>query len=107
MIDNRTYIGPPSAFAFNLATLQGKGALTVGGKTEARSFTRIGGMCPRCEGRGTVSDIDLTQLYDEDKSLNEGAITVPGYKTDGWWTVGIFTDSGFLDGDKPIKKYTK
>ena len=100
-------IGPPSAFAFNLATLQGKGALTVGGKTEARSFTRIGGMCPRCEGRGTVSDIDLTQLYDEDKSLNEGAITVPGYKTDGWWTVGIFTDSGFLDGDKPIKKYTK
>ncbi|MBN9420805.1 daunorubicin resistance protein DrrC [bacterium SCN 62-11] len=101
------HIGPPSAFAFNLATLQGKGALTVGGKTEARSFTRVGGMCPRCEGRGTVSDIDLTQLYDENKSLNEGAIQVPGYKTDGWWTVGIFTDSGFLDGDKPIKKYTK
>lgn len=101
------HIGPPSAFSFNLATLQGKGALTVGGKTEARSFTRIGGMCPRCEGRGTVSDIDLAQLYDENKSLNEGAITVPGYKTDGWWTVGVFTDSGFLDGDKPIKKYTK
>ncbi|MBX3172737.1 MAG: excinuclease ABC subunit UvrA [Candidatus Eremiobacteraeota bacterium] len=101
------HIGPPSAFSFNLATVHGKGAITVGGKTEARSFTRTGGMCPRCEGRGTVSDIDLSQLYDENKSLNEGAITVPGYKTDGWWTVGIFTESGFLDGDKPIKKYTR
>lgn len=100
-------IGPPSAFSFNLATLQGKGALTVGGKTEARSFTRLGGMCSRCEGRGSVSDIDLNQLYDASKSLNEGAINVPGYKTDGWWTVGIFTDSGFLDGAKPIQKYTK
>src|SRR6266498_2887280 len=64
-------------------------------------------MRPRCEGRGTVSDIDLTQLFDDSKSLAEGAITIPGYKADGWWTVGIFTESGFLDPNKPIRKYTK
>src|SRR5258708_6661408 len=64
-------------------------------------------MCPRCEGMGSVTDIDLTQLYDESKSLAEGAITIPGYKVDAWWTVGIFTASGFLDPNKPIRKYTK
>jgi excinuclease UvrABC ATPase subunit len=64
-------------------------------------------MCPRCEGRGTVSDIDLSQLFDDSKSLAEGAITIPGYKTDSWWTTGIFIESGFLDRDKPIRKYTK
>ena len=64
-------------------------------------------MCPRCEGRGTVSDIDLTQLYDDSKSLAEGAITIPGYKSDGWWTVRIFAESGFLDPDKPIRDYTE
>jgi excinuclease UvrABC ATPase subunit len=72
-----------------------------------QTFTRTGGMCPRCEGRGTVSDIDLTQLFDDSKSLAEDAITIPGYKADGWWTVGIFTESGFLDPNKPIRKYTK
>src|ERR1700687_869233 len=64
-------------------------------------------MCPRCEGRGTFSDIDLTQLFDDSKSLAEGSITIPGYKTDSWWTTGIFIESGFLDRDKPIRKYTK
>ncbi len=73
----------------------------------AVSFSRAGGMCPRCEGRGTVSEIDLTELFDDTKSLAEGAITIPGYKTDSWWTTGIFIESGFLDPDKPIRKYTK
>ena len=71
------------------------------------SFNLPAGACPRCEGMGTISDIDLTQLFDDSKSLAEGAITIPGYKVDGWWTVGIFTESGFLDPDKPIRKYTK
>src|SRR4051812_36070095 len=64
-------------------------------------------MCPRCEGRGTVSHIDLTQLYDDSRSLAEGAITIPGYKADAWWTVGIFTASGLLDPKKPIRDYTR
>ena len=64
-------------------------------------------MCPRCEGRGTVTDIDLTQLYDDSKSLAEGAITIPGYKADGWWTCGSSAASGFFDPDKPIREYTK
>lgn len=64
-------------------------------------------MCPRCEGRGSVSDIDLAQLFDDSKSLNEGAITIPGWKTDSWWTVGVYANSGFLDPDKPIRRYTK
>jgi excinuclease UvrABC ATPase subunit len=71
------------------------------------SFNLPAGACPRCEGIGSVTDIDLTQLYDESKSLAEGAITIPGYKVDGWWTVGIFIESGFLDPNKPIRKYTK
>ena len=104
------HIGSAQAFSFNVASVSGKGAVTVerGGdrKVEASSFTITGGMCPRCEGMGTVSDIDRTQLYDESKSLNEGAITVPGYKAGGW-SVRYFTESGFLDPDKPIRDYSE
>ncbi len=104
------HIGSPNTFSFNVPSVRASGAITIergAGKTVRQTFTRTGGMCPRCEGRGTVSDIDLTQLFDDSKSLAEGAITIPGYKADGWWTVGIFTESGFLDPDKPIRKYTK
>jgi excinuclease UvrABC ATPase subunit len=104
------HIGSSNAFSFNVPSVHGSGAITIeqgAGKTVRRTFTSIGGMCPHCEGRGTVSDIDLTQLYDDSKSLAEGAITIPGYKTDSWWTTGIFIESGFLDRDKPIRKYTK
>ena len=76
------------------------------GKTESRTFSVAGGMCPRCEGMGSATDIDLTQLYDESKSLAEGAITVPGYTADGWST-RMFSESGFFDPDKPIRDYTK
>ncbi|MFE7563369.1 ATP-binding cassette domain-containing protein [Kitasatospora sp. NPDC057500] len=104
------HIGSAKAFSFNVASISGAGAVTVerGGTTvkERRSFSVTGGMCPRCEGRGSVSDIDLTQLYDETKSLAEGAITVPGYTGDGWMT-RIFSGSGFLDADKPIRDYTE
>src|SRR4051794_35030521 len=100
------HIGSPQAFAFNVPSVSGKGAITVGGKTTAASFTRTGGMCPRCEGRGTVSDVDLTALYDETKSINEGAITIPGYSMEGWYG-RIFRGSGFFDCDKPIAKFTK
>ena len=104
------HIGSSNAFSFNVPSVRGSGAITIeqgAGKTVTRTFTSTGGMCPRCEGRGTVSDIDLTQLFDESKSLAEGAITIPGYKTDSWWTTGVFIESGFLDRDKPIRKYTK
>ncbi|MFJ3217742.1 ATP-binding cassette domain-containing protein [Kitasatospora sp. NPDC086801] len=105
------HIGSPKAFSFNVPSISGAGAVTVerGGKTvkERRSFSITGGMCPRCEGRGNVSDIDLTQLFDDTKSISEGAITIPGWKADSWWTVGIYANSGFLDPDKPIRKYTK
>src|ERR1700738_4464490 len=104
------HIGSSNAFSFNVPSVRASGAITIergAGKTVRKSFTRTGGMCPRCEGRGTVSDIDLTQLFDVSKSLADGAITIPGYKVDGWWTVGIFTESGFLDPSKPIRKYTK
>jgi excinuclease UvrABC ATPase subunit len=106
----RPHIGSSNAFSFNVPSVRATGTMTVergASKTVRQSFTRTGGMCPRCEGRGTVSDIDLTQLFDDTKSLAEGAITVPGYKVDGWWTVGIFIESGFLDPNKPIRKYTK
>ena len=106
----KPHIGSSNAFAFNVPSVRGAGAITVdkasGAKTEKRVFTRTGGMCPRCEGMGSVSDIDLSQLYDENKSLNEGAITVPGYSMDGWYG-RIFAGSGFLDADKPIRKYSK
>jgi excinuclease UvrABC ATPase subunit len=103
-------IGSPSAFAFNVPSVRASGAITVErghAKTVRRSFTRLGGMCPRCEGRGAVSDIDLTELFDDSKSLAEGAITVPGYSMDGHWTLRPFLESGFLDPDKPIRRYTK
>jgi excinuclease UvrABC ATPase subunit len=100
------HIGSPQAYAFNVPSVSGKGAITVAGKTTAASFNRTGGMCPRCEGRGTVSDFNLAALYDEDKSINEGAITIPGYSMEGWYG-RIFRGCGFFDCDKPIKKFTK
>ncbi|MBY8843384.1 excinuclease ABC subunit UvrA [Streptomyces sp. SP2-10] len=104
------HIGSPKAFSFNVASISGAGAVTVerGGKTvkERRAFSITGGMCPRCEGRGTVTDIDLTQLYDADKSLSEGALTVPGYKPGGW-NHRLYTESGLYDADKPIRSFTK
>ncbi|POX49770.1 daunorubicin resistance protein DrrC [Streptomyces sp. Ru71] len=104
------HIGSPKAFSFNVASISGAGAVTVqrGGQTvkERRSFSITGGMCPRCEGRGSVTDIDLTQLYDDSKSLNEGALTVPGYKSGGW-NHRLYTESGLYDADKPIRKFTK
>ena len=106
----KPHIGPPSAFAFNVASVKAVGAITVerGEKTKAvkQTFERVGGMCPRCEGRGTVTDFDLSQLYDDSKSLNEGALTVPGYSMDGWYG-RIFTGCGFFDPDKPIRKFSK
>ncbi|MDN4611592.1 excinuclease ABC subunit UvrA [Arthrobacter burdickii] len=103
-------IGSPQAYSFNVASLSGAGAVTIerGGTTvkERRSFTVTGGMCPRCEGMGSVTDIDLTQLYDETRSLNGGALTIPGYSMDGWYG-RIFTGSGFFDPDKPIREFTK
>ncbi|MEY9928242.1 excinuclease UvrABC ATPase subunit [Catenulispora sp. GP43] len=104
------HIGSAKAFSFNTASISGAGAVTLekGGQTvkERRSFSIVGGMCPRCEGRGTVSDIDLTELYDETKSVNDGAITVPGY-SGGGWNSRLYAESGFFDPDKPIKKFTK
>src|SRR5438270_6383223 len=103
------HIGSPNAFSFNVASVRARGAITIergGGKTVRQTFTRTGGMCPRCEGRGSVTDFDLSQLYDDTKSLNEGALTIPGYSVDGWYG-RIFGGSGFLDPDKPIRKYTK
>ncbi|WP_405008957.1 ATP-binding cassette domain-containing protein [Kitasatospora sp. NBC_01539] len=106
----KPHIGPPKAFSFNVASISGAGAVTVerGGQTvkERRSFSITGGMCPRCEGRGTVSDIDLTQLYDGSRSLSEGAITVPGY-TGGGWNSRLYSESGFFDADKPIHGFTE
>jgi excinuclease UvrABC ATPase subunit len=104
------HIGSPQAFSFNVASISGAGAVTLerAGKTvkERRSFSITGGMCPRCEGRGSVSDIDLSALYDESKSINEGAISIPGYSMDGWYG-RIFNGCGFFDPDKPIRKFTK
>jgi excinuclease UvrABC ATPase subunit len=106
----KPHIGSPQAFSFNVASISGSGAVTFqrGGTTtkERRSFSITGGMCPRCEGRGSVNDIDLTALYDDGKSLNEGALTIPGYSMEGWFG-RIFSGCGFFDPDKPIKKFTK
>jgi excinuclease ABC A subunit len=101
------HIGPPSAYSFNTASLQASGMIKKGdGKAEKATFSRTGGMCPNCEGRGSVNDFDVTALYDETRSLNEGAITVPGYSMDGWYG-RIYRGCGFFDPDKPIRKYTK
>jgi excinuclease ABC A subunit len=104
------HIGSPNAFSFNVASVRASGAITVergAAKTVRKTFTRTGGMCPRCEGRGTVSDIDLTQLFDDSKSLAEGAIIIPGYTVDNFFAVRPYLESGILDPDKPIRKYTK
>ncbi|WP_432124713.1 ATP-binding cassette domain-containing protein [Streptomyces sp. C10-9-1] len=106
----RPHAGPPSAYAFNVPSVRASGAITVerGDKKAVKAtFNRTGGMCPRCEGRGTVSDIDLTQLYDDSKSLAEGAFTIPGWKSDSFWTVRVYAESGFLDPDKPIRDFTE
>ncbi|PSK66179.1 UvrABC system protein A [Micromonospora sp. MH33] len=104
------HIGSAQAFSFNVASISGAGAVTIerSGQTtkERRSFTITGGMCPRCEGMGSVTDFDLSALYDDTKSLNEGALTIPGYSVDGWYG-RIFSGCGFFDPDKPIRKFTK
>jgi excinuclease UvrABC ATPase subunit len=106
----KPHIGSPQAFSFNVASISGAGAVTTerAGRTtrERRSFSILGGMCPRCEGRGSVNDMDLTQLYDDSKSLNEGALTIPGYSMEGWYG-RIFSGCGFFDPDKPIRRFTK
>jgi len=101
------HIGSPNAFAFNVPSVRASGAITVERgagktKTEKATFNRLGGMCPRCEGMGSVTDFDLSQLYDDTKSLNEGALTIPGYSMDGWYG-RIFRGCGFFDPDKPIR----
>ena len=102
------HIGGPQAYSFNIPSVSGAGAIKVDrgeGRTESRSFSVAGGMCPRCEGMGTANAIDLSQLYDESKSLNQGAIRVPGYTADGWLT-RMFSESGFVDADKPIRDFS-
>ncbi|MEU4696587.1 excinuclease ABC subunit UvrA [Nonomuraea dietziae] len=107
----KPHIGSPQAFSFNVASISGAGAVRLerAGKTvkERRDFSITGGMCPRCEGRGKVSDIDLSQLYDDSKSLSEGAFTIPGWKSDSFWTVRVYAESGFVDPNKPIRQFTK
>ncbi|MHA5051260.1 excinuclease ABC subunit UvrA [Streptomyces sp. SD15] len=106
----KPHIGPPGAYSFNTASVRASGAITVerGAKKAVKAtFNRTGGMCTHCEGRGKVSDIDLTQLYDDSKSLAEGAFTIPGWKSDSQWTVGLYAQSGFLDPNKPIRRFTK
>ena len=104
------HIGTAKAFSFNVASVSGAGAVTLekGGRTtkERRSFNVVGGMCPRCEGRGQVSDFDLTALYDASKTLNEGALAIPGYSMDGWYG-RIFGGNDFFDADTPIKDFTE
>jgi excinuclease UvrABC ATPase subunit len=106
----KPHIGPPTAYSFNVPTRKASGAMTVekgkGERVVVRDLVYHGGMCPRCEGMGQVSDIDLSQLYDEKKSLNDGAITIPGYSMEGWYG-RIFRGCGFFDPDKPIKKFNK
>jgi len=106
----KPHVGSSQAFSFNVASISGAGAVTLerAGTTtkERRSFSITGGMCPRCEGIGRVNDFDLTALYDDSKSLNEGALTIPGYSMDGWYG-RIYRGSGFFDPDKPIRRFTK
>jgi excinuclease ABC A subunit len=104
----KPHIGSSNAFSFNIPSVRAVGSITVEKGTQKAAkvnFTRTGGMCPRCEGMGSVNDIDLSQLFDESKSLNEGALTVPGYTADGW-QVRIFAAAG-IDPDKPIRKFTR
>jgi excinuclease UvrABC ATPase subunit len=104
-------IGSPNAYSFNVPSVTASGAITVergAGRTRAQkaTFRRLGGMCPRCEGRGAVTDFDLSALYDDSRSLNDGALTVPGYSMDGWQG-RIFRGCGFFDPDRPIREYTE
>jgi len=107
----KPHIGSPQAFSFNVASISGAGAVNIerGGRTikERRSFSILGGMCPRCEGRGAISAMDLAQLFDDSKSLTDGAIIIPGYTVDNFFAVRPYIESGILDPDKPIRKYTK
>ncbi|MFJ4207637.1 ATP-binding cassette domain-containing protein [Paenarthrobacter sp. NPDC089675] len=105
------HIGSPNAYSFNVPTVKASGAITVDRgegktKTEKASFSRLGGMCSRCEGMGSVNDFDLSALYDDSKSLSEGALSVPGYSMDGWYG-RIFSGTGYFNMDKPIAKFTK
>jgi excinuclease UvrABC ATPase subunit len=104
------HIGSPNAYSFNVPSVRASGGITVerGGRTQTKkaTFNRLGGMCPRCEGRGAITDFDLSALYDDSLSLNEGALTIPGYSMDGWFG-RIFRGSGFFDPDKPIRTYNK
>jgi uncharacterized protein YdhG (YjbR/CyaY superfamily)/energy-coupling factor transporter ATP-binding protein EcfA2 len=107
----KPHIGSPNAYSFNVPSVKASGAITVERgagktKTEKATFNRLGGMCPRCEGMGSVTDFDLSALYDDSLSLNEGALTIPGYSMDGWYG-RIFRGCGFFDPDKPIRKYNK
>jgi excinuclease UvrABC ATPase subunit len=107
----KPHVGSPNAYSFNVPSVKASGAITIERgagktKTERATFTRLGGMCPRCEGMGSVTDFDLSALYDDSLSLNEGALTIPGYSMDGWYG-RIFRGCGFFDPDKPIRKYTK
>src|SRR5215467_6817919 len=105
----RPHVGPPSAFSFNVPSVRASGAITVergAAKTVRATFTRTGGMCTRCEGRGTVSDIDLSQLFDETKSLAEGAMTIPGYGAGGW-NSRLYSASGFYDLNNNISASTE
>src|SRR5467141_1558797 len=100
------HVGSPNAFAFNVPSVRASGGITIergARKTVKATFTRTGGMCPRCEGMGSVTDIDLSQLYDDTKSLVEGALTIPGYNAGGW-NYRLYAASGFVDPDKPIRK---
>ena len=102
------HIGPPSAFSFNVPSVRATGVITIergAARTVTKSFSRAGGMCSRCEGRGSVNDFDLSQLYDDSKSINQGALTVPGFSVDGWYG-RIFSGCGFFDPDKPIRHFT-
>jgi len=105
------HLGSPAAYSFNTPSVKASGAITVERgegktKTEKATYNRRGGMCPRCEGMGSVTDIDTSALFDDSKSLNEGAITIPGYSMEGWMG-RIYRGSGFFDPDKPIAKYNK
>ena len=105
----KPHIGPATAFSFNVPTRKASGSMTAdkgkGERKVIRDLVYLGGMCARCEGMGSVSDIDLSQLYDDSKSLSDGALTIPGYTAEGWY-MRIFEAVG-LDTDKPIRKYTK
>jgi excinuclease ABC A subunit len=106
----KPHIGSPNAFSFNTASVRASGAMTVergAGKTVRKTYSRAGGMCPRCEGRGSISDMDLTQLFDDSKSLAEGAIIVPGYTVDNFFAVRPYLESELLDPNKPIRTFTK